>query len=314
MHFLSISGVSKTFETKKAVDNIHLDINEGCIYGLLGPNGAGKTTLIRMITRIIYPDSGHINMNGKPITDEHQELIGYMPEERGLYQKMKVGEQVEYLLALRGMSTKDARNAANHWFERFDLTAWRNRKVQELSKGMQQKVQFIQTIAHKPKLLILDEPFSGLDPINARLIQDIIFELKEAGTTILFSTHRLESVEEICEQMALVNNGRVVLEGAVRDTRLKYRKHVYELEADEGVPATALPAGLEELHRDPYSVRVKLPESMSSKQLLDHVGQHVAITRFEHYLPDLRDIFIEVVGKSLREIEAETEAENKPAA
>jgi ABC-2 type transport system ATP-binding protein len=294
---LSIQQVVKRYATKVAVDHVNLDIPEGSVFGLLGPNGAGKTSLIRMITHITLPDSGQILFKGKPLSDEHQAQMGYMPEERGLYRKMKIGEVLEYLLELKGLSSAAAKSTTTHWLERFELGDWRHRKVEELSKGMQQKVQFIATVAHKPPLLILDEPFSGLDPLNAQLIEQVIAELSREGHTIIFSTHRMEQVEEFCQRIALINNGGIVLHDDVKAARLKYRKPIYVIEAEGGITPDALPAGAHIIEQKNGAIRVRLPDGSTPQQLIAHLNSRVELTRFELFLPSLRDIFIEVVGR-----------------
>lgn len=297
MAILSIRNVVKQYATKLAVNNVSLDIPEGSVYGLLGPNGAGKTSLIRMITHITLPDQGEILFKGQPLSDAHQAQMGYMPEERGLYRKMKVAEVIEYLLELKGLSRVEARRVTLQWLERFELGDWGQRKVEELSKGMQQKVQFIATVAHRPPLLILDEPFSGLDPINAQLIEQVIAELSREGHTIIFSTHRMEQVEEFCQRIALINNGAIVLEDDIRAARLKYRRPIYVIEADSAISADQLPPQVRITATKGTQLTVELTDGLSSQGLLAHLNGRVELTRFELYLPSLRDIFIEVVGR-----------------
>jgi len=294
---LEIQNVVKSYATKVAVDNVNLSIPAGTVFGLLGPNGAGKTSLIRMITHITLPDSGRILFKGEPLSDSHQAQMGYMPEERGLYRKMKVAEVLEYLLELKGLSTADARKTVNQWLERFDLGEWAQRKVEELSKGMQQKVQFIATVAHKPPLLILDEPFSGLDPLNAQLLEQVIGELSQQGHTIIFSTHRMEQVEEFCQRIALINNGAIVLNDDIKAARQKYRKPIYLLEADQAIDRAHLPAGVQVLAERGTQLKVELAPGMNAQGLLSHLNARIELTRFELFLPSLRDIFIEVVGR-----------------
>src|SRR6478609_137946 len=226
---LSIKNLKKYYATQKAVDDISFDIERGCIFGLLGPNGAGKTTLLRMITGIFYPDSGQIIFNGKkydPVNDVG--YIGYMPEERGLYKKMKIGEQAIYLARLKGLSKSDATEKIKEWFVKFEMQSWWNKKVEDLSKGMSQKLQFVTTILHDPRLLILDEPFSGLDPVNTNLIKDEIFKLSQKGTTIIFSTHRMEQVEEICDKIILVNKGTKILDGSVKQIKQDCKENIFK--------------------------------------------------------------------------------------
>ena len=226
--FLQVQHLNKQFETQKAVDDISFTINKGSIFGLLGPNGAGKTTLLRMITGIFLPDQGQILMNGKPF-DPSKDVskIGYMPEERGLYKKMKIGEQALYLAQLKGLSKADAMAKIKEWFIKFEMQSWYNKKVEDLSKGMSQKLQFVTTVLHNPELIILDEPFSGLDPVNANLIKDEIYKLAKSGSTIIFSTHRMEQVEEICDHIILVNKGSKILDGTVKQIRQDFKEDLF---------------------------------------------------------------------------------------
>ena len=231
---LELQNLKKYFATQKAVDDISLSVERGQIFGLLGPNGAGKTTLIRMITGIFYPDEGQIIFDGKkfdPVNDVEQ--IGYMPEERGLYKKMKIGEQTMYLAQLKGLSRSDAQTRIKQWFVKFEMESWWNKKVEDLSKGMSQKLQFVTTVLHNPKLIILDEPFSGLDPVNSNLIKDEIFNLAKNGATIIFSTHRMEQVEEICDHIALVNKGKKILDGTVKQLKQYFKENLFSILADD---------------------------------------------------------------------------------
>src|SRR6195952_385378 len=235
MNILELHNLKKYFATQKAVDDISFNIEQGSIFGLLGPNGAGKTTLLRMITGIFYPDSGHIVFNGKkydPVKDVG--YIGYMPEERGLYKKMKIGEQALYLAQLKGLSKQVATQKIKEWFIKFEMESWWNKKVEDLSKGMSQKLQFVTTVLHEPKLIILDEPFSGLDPVNANLIKDEIFNLAKKGATVIFSTHRMEQVEEICDHIVLVNKGEKILDGSVTDIKNRFKENIYQVGAATG--------------------------------------------------------------------------------
>ncbi|HHT04263.1 MAG TPA: ATP-binding cassette domain-containing protein, partial [Bacteroidales bacterium] len=229
MILFSAKDVSKTYTNHKALDKVSIEVEQGSIFGLLGPNGAGKTTLIRIINQITAPDEGEIFFMGEKLKADHVHSIGYLPEERGLYKKMKVGEQAIYLAELKGIKRADAKKRLEFWFEKFDILSWWNRKVEELSKGMQQKVQFVTTILHEPKLLIFDEPFSGFDPINTNLLKQEILELKKKGATIIFSTHNMESVEEICDSIALINKSRKILDGKVVDIKQKFKKNQYEV-------------------------------------------------------------------------------------
>ena len=243
MHLLQLQNLRKYFAAQKAVDDISFNIEEGSIFGLLGPNGAGKTTLLRMITGIFYPDSGEIIFNGKkfnPIEDAPG--IGYMPEERGLYKKMKIGEQAIYLARLKGLSNADAQERVKKWFIKFEMQSWWNKKVEDLSKGMSQKLQFVTTVLHEPKLIILDEPFSGLDPVNANLIKEEIFNLAKKGSTIIFSTHRMEQVEEICDHIILVNKGKKILDGTVHDVKQGFKENLFGIQLEnipEGINSKA---------------------------------------------------------------------------
>ncbi len=228
-NILEIKNVVKTYGNYTALNNVSLNIPKGSIYGLLGPNGAGKTSLIRIINQITLPDAGEVWLDGEKLSPNHVQHIGYMPEERGLYKTMKVGEQCLYLAQLKGLSKKEATKQLEYWFEKFEIKGWWNKKIQELSKGMAQKIQFVVTVLHQPKLLIFDEPFSGFDPVNANLIKDEILELKEKGTTIIFSTHRMESVEELCDHIALIHQSNKILEGRILDIKQKYRSNTYEI-------------------------------------------------------------------------------------
>jgi len=293
--FLEIREVVKKYASKTAVDHISLNIPSGVIYGILGPNGAGKTSLIRMITGITAPDSGSIQFDGAPFTLKDQHRIGYMPEERGLYKKMKVGEQLIYLLQLKGMRFKDASAAADYWMKRMDISAWKNKKVSELSKGMQQKIQFIVTIAHSPALLILDEPFSGLDPLNSRMVEEVIHELKNQGSTILFSTHRMEQVEQLCDEIALINQGKVVLSGNVTEIRNGYRRQLYDLILEGDTAFLSEIPEVKIMNRQDNKIRVELLQGYSTRTFIDVINQKCEILKFEQHLPSLSDIFIQVV-------------------
>ena len=279
---LRCEGVSKSFGEKVALDGVSLDIPEGKIFGLLGPNGAGKTTLIRIINRITIPTSGAVYFKGAPITDEVVARIGYLPEERGLYRKMKVGDQAMYLAQLKGMSAREAQAALKEWFIRFDIKDWWNKKVEELSKGMAQKLQFITTVVHRPSLMILDEPFSGFDPVNADLIRKEILRLKEEGATIILSTHNMESVEELCDEIALINKSHLVLTGGVADIRRKYGNNNVEVEYTDA----------DGRHTEVLSV----PEGGTANEvLMDLIGKGLTINSFRELMPRMNDIFIKLV-------------------
>ncbi len=296
---LSLSHLVKHYATQKAVDDISFDIQKGSIFGLLGPNGAGKTTLLRMITGIFYPDGGEIKLDGKhfdPLLDIRE--IGYMPEERGLYKKMKIGEQALYLAQLRGLSKTEAMERITYWFEKFEMQSWWNKKVEDLSKGMSQKLQFVITVLHEPKLIILDEPFSGLDPLNANLIKDEIYALAKKGATIIFSTHRMEQVEEICDHIVLVNLGKKILDGTVADIKQQYKEYIFAIETThpELVKDNALFSIIEKEAKNPNKVLIKLSHAVASNEVLRYlIEQQVPITSYNEVLPSLNDIFIQLV-------------------
>ena len=297
---LTLDRVTKKYDDFVAVNELSLGVRPGRIFGLLGPNGAGKTTTIRMIVHITVPDSGRIELFGQPMSDAMQNRIGYLPEERGLYRKMRVGEQLRFLGELKGMSARAADAAATRWLERFQLAAWRNRKTDELSKGMQQKIQFIATIMHDPELLVLDELFSGLDPVNAGLMKEVVLELKAAGRTIIFSTHLMEQAEQLCDDICLINRSRKVLEGSLREVKRSFGRHAVALRAEDtnGVlEDAALVASVK-----PYGdyVEVLLAEGADAQVLLHRLLESGArISRFEQVEASLRDIFIAKVGESV---------------
>lgn len=300
MALIECKNVSKNFGTKVALDNVSLDVPEGKIYGLLGPNGAGKTTMIRIINRITIPNSGEVLFNGRPITQRDVEKIGYLPEERGLYRKMEVGDQAMYLAQLKGMSEKDARAELKKWFVKFDIQDWWKKKVEELSKGMAQKVQFITTVVHKPSLMILDEPFSGFDPVNAELIRKEILELKEQGATIILSTHNMESVEELCDNIALINKSHLVLSGGVDEIRRQYgNNHVELIYSGENVLAPV--EGLFSVISDAddngrHTAVLSLDhEGLGNEVLTAVIGQGLLVNSFKELLPRMNDIFIKLV-------------------
>lgn len=298
MNLLELEHLKKYYATHKAVDDISFSIPKGSIFGLLGPNGAGKTTLLRMITGIFYPDAGNITFDGKPFNPTTDiKYIGYMPEERGLYKKMKVGEQVLYLAQLKGLTKKDALEKIDYWFEKLQITSWHNKKVEELSKGMQQKVQFISTIMHHPKLLILDEPFSGLDPINSQLIQDEIFEMARNGTTIIFSTHRMEQVEEICDHIVLVNKGHKILDGTVKQIKQDFKQHLFRVGLDQQPnPAQMATHHFTIIKQYEKGYTVKLNEYSKTNDILSHFIHHdIQVTSFEEILPTINEVFISQV-------------------
>jgi ABC-2 type transport system ATP-binding protein len=300
--FLRIQSVSKKYENHLAVDAVSLTVPTGEIYGLLGPNGAGKTSIIRMITGITAPDSGSIIFNGEPLSSKHSRFTGYMPEERGLYKKMKVREQIVYLLTLKGMAGSKARAAADSWLEKLELTDWANKNTSDLSKGMQQKVQFISTVAHEPQLLILDEPFSGLDPVNTQVIESEIHRMKAQGITIIFSTHRMEQVEELCDNIALINRGKVMLENNIQVVRRQFQKNIYHLGFEGDPAALASVPGIDWISLTEGTGKLQLSAGQTQKQLLQQlIDSPVEIIRFEHHLPRLNEIFIELVSQAKKE-------------
>ncbi len=296
MQLLELQNLKKYFATQKAVDDISFTINQGSIFGMLGPNGAGKTTLLRMITGIFYPDSGQVMFNGKkfdPLNDFRN--IGYMPEERGLYKKMKIGEQAVYLARLKGLSHAEATQKAKEWFVKFEMQSWWNKKVEDLSKGMSQKLQFVTTVLHEPKLIILDEPFSGLDPVNANLIKDEIFKLAKNGSTIIFSTHRMEQVEEICDHIVLINKGQKILDGTVHNVKQDFKENIYKLGA-KILPEHLMTYIFEVVKHEPNQVLLRLQHDATPNDVLKHfINQGVAINSFNEVLPSLNDIFIQLV-------------------
>ena len=283
MNFLEIKNVNKTYETKQVLHDISISVPKQSIYGLLGPNGAGKTTLIRILNQITMPDSGQIFLDGKPLSKNDIANIGYLPEERGLYKKMKVSEQAIYLAQLKGMDSKEADKRLRHWFIKFGIQNWWDKKVEELSKGMQQKIQFIVTVIHEPKLLIFDEPFSGFDPINVNLLKNEILELREKGATILFSTHNMASVEELCDNIMLINQGRKILEGRVSDIKQQYKQHKYDVvyKPFDGSDVTRLTVN-----------------ATNPNDLVRDIIEKGEIVSLNEILPSMNDIFINLVSAS----------------
>jgi ABC-2 type transport system ATP-binding protein len=297
MDLLDVQQLKKYFATQKAVDDISFSVTPGSIFGLLGPNGAGKTTLLRMITGIIYPDAGNIIFDGKkfdPLKDI--ERIGYMPEERGLYKKMKIGEQALYLAQLKGLSKSHATQLIKEWFNKLEMESWWNKKVEDLSKGMSQKLQFVITVLHNPKLVILDEPFSGLDPVNSNLIKDEIFRLAKNGATVIFSTHRMEQVEEICNHIVLVNKGKKILDGTVKEVKQQFKENLFRISFD-GMPLnTNNDAFTIVRQNDDYSLIVKINEGYTPNDILKYfLHSNANIYSFNELLPSLNDIFIKLV-------------------
>ncbi len=304
MPYLRAIDVTKTYASQKALDKVTLEVPQQSIYGLLGPNGAGKTTLIRIINMITRPDSGEVYINGHPLTREDIGNIGYMPEERGIYKKMKVGEQAIYLARLKGLSRADAMQKLKFWFERLEIGSWWNRKVEELSKGMQQKVQFIVTILHEPKLLIFDEPFSGFDPINVNILKDEIRYLNQQGATIIFSTHNMASVEEICDHITLIDKAHNVLNGEIHEVKNRFKTNtfniVYRTENELTSllnPADFLIKKQEQLH-DSFTADIQLLHENTPNNLLKKLLPKAEIIAMQEILPSLNDIFIEVVNNN----------------
>jgi ABC-2 type transport system ATP-binding protein len=293
---LSLKNLKKYYATQKAVDDISFDIAQGSIFGLLGPNGAGKTTLLRMITGIFYPDGGDIILDGKPFDAVHDiQKIGYMPEERGMYKKMKIGEQALYLAQLKGLSKSDATEKIKYWFKKFEMESWWNKKVEDLSKGMSQKLQFVITVLHEPQLIILDEPFSGLDPLNANLIKDEIYALAKKGATIIFSTHRMEQVEEICDHIVLVNLGKKILDGSVVDIKQQFKENIFSIETEAGINLSDS-AAFSIVRKEASKTLVKINEGFRSNDVLQQLlAQKTQVVGFNEVLPSLNDIFIHLV-------------------
>lgn len=302
-NIVEIQGVSKSFAQHIALTDVSLDIPKCGIFGLLGPNGAGKTTLIRIINRITAPDTGAVLFNGEPLLRKHVKEIGYLPEERGLYKKMKVGEQAVYLAQLKGMSKAQAKEELNYWFEKFEISGWWNKKIEELSKGMAQKIQFIITVIHRPKLLILDEPFSGFDPINANLIKSEIKELQKNGTTVIFSTHNMESVEQICSRIALIHQSKKILEGDVAELKERFKPNVFNVVFKGNIVSftNALWAGYKLLNHtkisdEVISAEVQLLGENTPNNLLGVLILHVQIISFQEKLPSMNEIFIQQIS------------------
>ncbi|MET4081645.1 ABC-2 type transport system ATP-binding protein [Pedobacter sp. UYP30] len=295
---LEVNNIVKKYANHTALDDVSLKVETGKIFGLLGPNGAGKTSLIRVITQITAPDSGTVFFNGDPLTSAHINKIGYLPEERGLYKKMEIGEQALYLAKLKGLSSAEATKRIKYWFGKLDMGNWWHKKVEDLSKGMQQKVQFVATVVHNPELIILDEPFSGFDPVNAELIKNEILELNKQGTTFIFSTHRMESVEELCDNIALIHNAKKILDGNVDEIKATYRNNTYFVEYSGSFhfENNAVFDVLEELPL-PVGTRVKLQlhENYTANNLLEVMIDKVSINRLQEIVPSMNDIFIERV-------------------
>ncbi|MFD1256595.1 ABC transporter ATP-binding protein [Mucilaginibacter terrae] len=298
---LSIRNIVKQYAGHTALSDVSLEVSSGQIFGLLGPNGAGKTSLIRIINQITAPDSGEIYFDGTKLNQSHIERIGYMPEERGLYKKMAIGEQIVYLARLKGLSHAEATKRIKYWFEKLQIQDWWDKKVEELSKGMQQKAQFVATVLHEPDLIILDEPFSGFDPVNAELIKDEILELNRKGATILFSTHRMESVEELCNSIALIHKSHKILDGRVKDIRNSYRDHTYLIEytgAKLNFNGSQPFILLNETASDEgYTIRLKLNEGGTTNEVLQYLIPQVSISNLQEVIPSVNEIFIQKVNQ-----------------
>ncbi|GHT02950.1 ABC transporter ATP-binding protein [Bacteroidia bacterium] len=298
MIFLETKDVVKQYSGHLALDRVSIQVPEKKIFGLLGPNGAGKTTLIRIINRITAPDSGEVLFQGRPLQENDVYNIGYLPEERGLYKKMKVGEQAVYLAQLKGLSASEAESRLKTWFQKFDILDWWNKKLEELSKGMQQKIQFIITVVHDPELLIFDEPFSGFDPLNTELLKNEILELKERGKTIIFSTHNMSSVEEICDEIALINRSQVVLSGHVTEVRARYKNHIFKVQTTSDILKTdeTLCEVIEyQKGYHTHIFRVKKVKPVTNSEFLAALLQNNEIVSFEEEIPSMNDIFIQTV-------------------
>ncbi len=299
MELFKAEHVEKQYANHLALNDVSISVKQGTIFGLLGPNGAGKTTLIRIINQITAPDKGEVYFDGRLMKGEDIYRIGYLPEERGLYKKMKVGEQALYLAQLKGISKLDALKKLKYWFEKFEIQAWWDKKVEELSKGMQQKIQFVTTVLHEPKLLIFDEPFSGFDPINTQLLKKEILELREKGATIIFSTHNMESVEELCDDITLINNAKAILNGSVKEIKDKYKSNIYEIELKNIAGNISINSGftlLEEKESHGNKViSVKIPDDKSPNELIKDITALGTIVSFNEKIPRMNEIFIQVV-------------------
>ncbi|UCE03684.1 MAG: ATP-binding cassette domain-containing protein [Candidatus Latescibacterota bacterium] len=293
---IEIEGASKRFNGFLAVDSLDLAIPEGEVYGLLGPNGAGKTTTIRMILGIILPDAGRVRILGQPYDAEVRKRIGYLPEERGLYPKMKLGDQLDFIGGLDFIPRAERRRRIDEWCERFDLTSWKNHKVEELSRGMQQKVQFIATVLHDPEVLMLDEPFTGLDPVNTKLLKDIMLDFAKRGKTVILSTHRMEQVEMLCDRICLINKGRKVVDGALAEVKAQHGGRTVQVEYDGSVAVLEGHAGVERVDNYGKYAEVHLREEADTQALLASLVREVKVRRFEVMTPSINDIFIQLVG------------------
>ncbi|GAB6009437.1 ABC transporter ATP-binding protein [Bacteroidia bacterium] len=300
MFYIETQDIVKQYGNHTALNGVSIQVPKGCIYGLLGPNGAGKSSLIRIINRITAPDEGKVFMNGRESVADDIFQIGYLPEERGLYKKMKVGEHIIFLARLRGLSAEEARKKANYWLKKFDILSWENKKVEELSKGMQQKIQFIATVIHEPELYILDEPFSGFDPVNAELLKNELLELKAKGKTIILSTHNMESVEALCDEISLIDKSKVVLHGNVKEIRARYRKYIFKLQvAGDSFEMESEHFSIlsQSTFNNTTEVRIQRTDEASNSALIQEVAKKYEVISFEEELPSMNDIFIQVVSK-----------------
>jgi ABC-2 type transport system ATP-binding protein len=300
MDIIEIQNITKDYASHRALDDVSINIPKGCIFGLLGPNGAGKTSLIRIINQITGPDQGRVLFDGQPLGEKHIARIGYLPEERGLYKKMKVGEQLLYLAQLKGLSRKEAMEKLKTWFVKFDIKTWWDKSVSDLSKGMQQKVQFVSTVLHEPDLIILDEPFSGFDPINANLIRDEILELRQRGSTVIFSTHRMETVEELCDNIALIHKAKKVLEGAKAQIKEQFKTNTFFVEhvgVLESIDATYEVEQRQQIEAGFYRTHIHLPEGKSANDLLRELLDQVEIRAFGENIPTMSEIFMKAVNE-----------------
>ena len=295
MAILTLDKVTKRYKDFVAVDEVSFEVEPGTIFGMLGPNGAGKTSTIRIITTITGPDSGHVYFNGEKLNKSHPSQMGYLPEERGLYKKMKVGDHLLYLAQLKGLSRQDAAKKCKIMLDRFEALDWWNKKVEELSKGMQQKIQFIATIVHDPVLLILDEPFTGLDPINSNMIQDEIYRLRDKGVSVLFSTHRMENVEEMCENIILINHGKNILMGNVKEIRNRFEENLFKVSYKGELPKV-FSGGLELVKKEDHTATFRIPNQDNANQLLQFlITSGCEIKSFHEILPSINEIFISQV-------------------
>ena len=301
MYYLEAHDVVKQYGSHRALDGVSVQVPKGCIYGLLGPNGAGKSSLIRIINRITAPDEGQVFINGRVSVADDVFNIGYLPEERGLYKKMKVGEHIIFLAQLRGLSKEEAVQKTQYWLKKFDILSWQGKKVEELSKGMQQKIQFIATVIHEPDLYILDEPFSGFDPVNTELLKKELLDLKAKGKTIILSTHNMESVEELCDEISLINKSRVVLNGNVKEIRARYRKHIFKLQVvgeTFDLDSSHFSILLQSTDSNITELLIQRNDEASNSELIQEIAKRYEVVTFEEVLPSMNDIFIQIVSET----------------